>query len=56
MPLLLGKKKVNLKDVHRLAGLLNISDRMKHLPAQLSGGQQQRVFPSALYWLLRQHC
>lgn len=43
MPLLLGKKKVNLEDVHRLAGLLNISDRLKHLPAQLSGGQQQRV-------------
>lgn len=43
MPLLLDKKKENESYLEKLSELLNIKDRLTHLPHELSGGQQQRV-------------
>lgn len=43
MPLLLDRKRPDETYLKQLTDLLNISDRLDHLPAELSGGQQQRV-------------
>lgn len=43
MPLLLDKKQPDESFLKKLTDLLNISDRLTHLPSELSGGQQQRV-------------
>ena len=43
MPLLLDKKQPDESHLKSLTDILNISDRLTHLPGELSGGQQQRV-------------
>lgn len=43
MPLLLAKEQPDRGYMQKLANLLKIQDRMRHLPNELSGGQQQRV-------------
>jgi len=43
MPLLLDKKQPDEAYLKNLTDMLNISDRLTHLPGELSGGQQQRV-------------
>ncbi len=42
-PVLLDKQKVDSAYFDRLVDLLELEDRLSHLPSQLSGGQQQRV-------------
>ncbi len=42
-PIYLAKKKVDEKLWSYLVGMLDISDRLSHLPSQLSGGQKQRA-------------
>lgn len=43
LPLLLDQQKVDEKHLNELLKILNLTDRVNHLPNQLSGGQQQRV-------------
>jgi len=43
MPLLLDKKKCDDQYFKEITDILEISDRLKHLPSELSGGQKQRV-------------
>jgi putative ABC transport system ATP-binding protein len=43
MPMLLDKRQPDEAYLKRLTDLLNINDRLTHLPGELSGGQQQRV-------------
>lgn len=43
LPLLLDQHKVDRRQFDEIVGVLNLQDRLNHLPNQLSGGQQQRV-------------
>ena len=43
LPLNLDKKNVDEDYLERIIKLLNLEDRLKHLPNELSGGEQQRV-------------
>ncbi len=43
LPLLLDEHKVDQKQLTELVKILNLDQRLQHLPNQLSGGQQQRV-------------
>jgi ABC-type antimicrobial peptide transport system, ATPase component len=43
LPNLIGRHKPSSEYFDRLCALLDISDRIHHLPSELSGGQQQRV-------------
>ncbi len=43
LPLLLDGHKVDKKQFDDIVKLLNLDNRLNHLPNQLSGGQQQRV-------------
>lgn len=43
LPLLLDEHKVDKKQFDEVVRILNIENRLQHLPNQLSGGQQQRV-------------
>lgn len=43
LPLLLDGHKVDKKQFDDIVKLLNLQNRLSHLPNQLSGGQQQRV-------------
>lgn len=43
LPILLDNKKVDEKYLDELINILNLKERVKHLPNELSGGQQQRV-------------
>ena len=43
LPLLLDEHKVDKKQFADIVKILNLANRLKHLPNQLSGGQQQRV-------------
>ena len=42
-PVLLDKREVDMDYYNELVSVLEIGDRLNHLPSQLSGGQQQRV-------------
>lgn len=43
LPLLLDGHKVDYEQFNHITGILNLKNRLEHLPNQLSGGQQQRV-------------
>lgn len=43
LPLMLDRKKPDEAYINRLTELLNLENRLTHLPAAMSGGQQQRV-------------
>lgn len=43
LPLLLDQHKVDQNQFKNIVNVLNLQDRLTHLPNQLSGGQQQRV-------------
>lgn len=43
LPILLDNKKVDKNYLDELIDILNLKDRIHHLPNELSGGQQQRV-------------
>ncbi|WP_313799678.1 ABC transporter ATP-binding protein [Cytobacillus sp.] len=43
LPLLLDEHKVDKKQLEEIVNILNLQNRLSHLPNQLSGGQQQRV-------------
>ncbi|MGG3942893.1 ABC transporter ATP-binding protein [Peribacillus psychrosaccharolyticus] len=43
LPLLLDEHKVDQKQFSNIVEILNLENRLNHLPNQLSGGQQQRV-------------
>ena len=43
LPLLLDGHKVDYEQFNHITGILNLKNRLGHLPNQLSGGQQQRV-------------
>lgn len=43
LPLLLDEHKVDRKQFNDIIRILNLENRLNHLPNQLSGGQQQRV-------------
>jgi putative ABC transport system ATP-binding protein len=43
LPLLLDGHQVDKKQFEEIVKILNIQNRLQHLPNQLSGGQQQRV-------------
>ena len=43
LPVLMDGRKVNQKRFDELMEVLNMKDRIHHLPNELSGGQQQRV-------------
>lgn len=43
LPLLLDEHKVDKKQFKDIVKILNLENRLNHLPNQLSGGQQQRV-------------
>ncbi|KQL19939.1 ABC transporter ATP-binding protein [Cytobacillus solani] len=43
LPLLLDEHKVDKKQFKEVVNILNLQNRLTHLPNQLSGGQQQRV-------------
>jgi putative ABC transport system ATP-binding protein len=43
LPVILDKKKPDKKHIDLLIEMLNIGDRLSHLPSALSGGQQQRI-------------
>lgn len=43
LPVVLDKKKPDEEYINKIIGVLNIGDRLSHLPSALSGGQQQRI-------------
>jgi putative ABC transport system ATP-binding protein len=43
LPVMLDKKKADTDYLNKIIEVLDIGDRLKHLPSALSGGQQQRV-------------
>lgn len=43
LPLNLDNREVNKRKLEELINLLNLNNRIKHLPNELSGGQQQRT-------------
>ncbi|MFZ7133414.1 MAG: ABC transporter ATP-binding protein [Eubacteriales bacterium] len=43
LPLLLDNRKVDKERLNEITEVLNLGDRLTHLPNELSGGQQQRV-------------
>lgn len=43
LPLKLDHQKVDEEQLNKIIEMLNLQDRITHLPSQLSGGQQQRV-------------
>lgn len=43
LPVMLDKKKPDEEYINKIIKVLNISDRLSHLPSALSGGQQQRI-------------
>ena len=43
LPVMLDKKQPDKAYIDRLVEMLNIGDRLSHLPGALSGGQQQRI-------------
>lgn len=43
LPVLMDRRKVNIKRLDALLDMLGLAERRTHLPSQLSGGQQQRV-------------
>ena len=43
LPVMLDKKKPNEEYINKIIEVLNIGDRLSHLPSALSGGQQQRI-------------
>jgi len=43
LPILLDEKKVDKKFLNEIIDVLDLKDRLHHLPNELSGGQQQRV-------------
>ena len=43
LPVMLDKKKPDEEYINKIIEVLNISDRLSHLPSALSGGQQQRI-------------
>ena len=43
LPLLLDQKKVDRQFLQELLSILNLTDRINHLPNELSGGEQQLV-------------
>lgn len=43
LPILLDKKKPDEEYLKRIIDILDIEDRLDHLPSALSGGQQQRI-------------
>ena len=43
LPVMLDKKKPDEEYLNKIIDVLNISDRLSHLPSALSGGQQQRI-------------
>ncbi len=43
LPLLLDNKKPNKEELNSIIEMLNLKDRISHLPSELSGGQQQKV-------------
>lgn len=43
LPILLDEHKVDQKQFQDIVRILNLENRLNHLPNQLSGGQQQRV-------------
>jgi putative ABC transport system ATP-binding protein len=43
LPVILDKKKPDEKHINLLIEMLDIGDRLSHLPSALSGGQQQRI-------------
>ncbi len=43
LPLNLDGQNINEKKFNELVNILNLKDRLNHLPNELSGGQQQRV-------------
>lgn len=43
LPLLLDGHKIDEKHMNNIIKILDLENRLKHLPNQLSGGQQQRV-------------
>lgn len=43
LPVMLDKKKPDEEYINKIIGVLNIGDRLSHLPSALSGGQQQRI-------------
>lgn len=43
LPVMLDKKETDDKYLEKLISVLNINDRLQHLPSAMSGGQQQRI-------------
>ena len=43
LPVMLDKKETDGKYLEKLISVLNINDRLQHLPSAMSGGQQQRI-------------
>ena len=43
LPVMLDKKKPDEAYINKIIEVLNIGDRLSHLPSALSGGQQQRI-------------
>ena len=43
LPVMLDKKKPDEEYINQIIEVLNIGDRLSHLPSALSGGQQQRI-------------
>lgn len=43
LPVMLDKKKPDEEYINKIIEVLNIGDRLSHLPSALSGGQQQRI-------------
>lgn len=43
LPVLLDGRKIDTAQLNEMAAVLQLTNRMNHLPGQLSGGQQQKV-------------
>lgn len=43
LPVMLDKKKADKEYIEKLIKMLDIGDRLNHLPSAMSGGQQQRI-------------